>query len=77
MAPVSSHGTRGSSGSAVETSSRASTWTIPRRATHPNDETGGATFYTTGMEQSPTSATGIGWEHTFTTLRSGWRHLRC
>jgi len=29
------------------------------------------------MEQSPTSATGIGWEHTFTTLRSGWRHLRC
>jgi hypothetical protein len=24
---------------------------------------GGATFYTTGMEYSPTSATGTGWEH--------------
>jgi transposase InsO family protein len=23
-----------------------------------------ATFYTTGMEHSPTSATGTGWEHT-------------
>jgi hypothetical protein len=25
---------------------------------------GGATFYTTGMERSPTSATGAGWERT-------------
>ena len=30
-----------------------------------------ATFYTTGMEHSPTSATGTGWE------RTPWRARRC
>jgi hypothetical protein len=39
------------------------------------DETGWrATFYTTGMEHSPTSATGIAWERTpwRTTQRASW-----
>ena len=33
-----------------------------------------ATFYTTGMEHSPTSATGTGWERTpwHATQRAGW-----
>ena len=34
-----------------------------------------ATFYTTGMEHSPTSATGTGWERTpwHATQRAAWR----
>jgi len=39
------------------------------------DEKGGrATFYTTGMEHSPTSATGTGWERTpwHATQRAAW-----
>jgi hypothetical protein len=32
-----------------------------------------ATFYTTGMEHSPTSATGTGWEHTTSTATSPCR----
>jgi len=34
-----------------------------------------ATFYTTGMEHSPTSATGTGWERTpwHATQRAPWR----
>jgi hypothetical protein len=37
-----------------------------------------ATFYTTGMEHSPTSATGTGWEPTpwHETQRAGWEALR-
>jgi len=37
-----------------------------------------ATFYTTGMEHSPTSATGTGWEHTpwHATQRAAWEALR-
>jgi hypothetical protein len=37
-----------------------------------------ATFYTTGMEHSPTSATGSGWERTpwQTTQRAAWEALR-
>ena len=35
-----------------------------------------ATFYTTGMEHSPTSATGTGWERTCDTRRSGRRGRR-
>ncbi len=37
-----------------------------------------ATFYTTGMEHSPTSATGIGWERTLwhATQRSAWAALK-
>jgi hypothetical protein len=33
-----------------------------------------ATFYTTGMEHSPTSATGTGWERTpwYATQRAAW-----
>jgi hypothetical protein len=42
--------------------------------------TGGwrATFYTTGMEHSPTSATGTGWERTpwQATQRAAWETLR-
>ena len=36
-----------------------------------------ATFYTTGMEHSPTSATGTGWEHTprCATQRAAWDAL--
>jgi hypothetical protein len=43
------------------------------------DEKGGrATFYTTGMEHSPTSATGIAWERTpwHATQRAAWEALR-
>ena len=37
-----------------------------------------ATFYTTGMEHSPTSATGTGWEPTpwHATQRAAWEALR-
>jgi hypothetical protein len=37
-----------------------------------------ATFYTTGMEHSPTSATGTGWERTpwHATQRAAWGSLR-
>jgi hypothetical protein len=37
-----------------------------------------ATFYTTGMEHSPTSATGTGWERTPwpATQRAAWEALR-
>jgi len=37
-----------------------------------------ATFYTTGMEHSPTSATGTGWERTpwHATQRAAWEPLR-
>jgi hypothetical protein len=37
-----------------------------------------ATFYVTGMEHSPTSATGTGWEHTpcHTTQRAAWEALK-
>jgi len=37
-----------------------------------------ATFYTTGMEHSPTSATGTGWERTpwHATERAAWDALR-
>jgi hypothetical protein len=37
-----------------------------------------ATFYTTGMEHSPTSATGTGWERTpwHATHRAAWEALR-
>jgi hypothetical protein len=37
-----------------------------------------ATFYTTGMEHSPTSATGTGWERTpwRATQRAAWEALR-
>jgi hypothetical protein len=36
-----------------------------------------ATFYTTGMEHSPASATGIGWERTpwHATQRAAWDAL--
>jgi len=36
-----------------------------------------ATFYTTGMEHSPTSATGTGWERTpsHATQRAAWEAL--
>jgi hypothetical protein len=36
------------------------------------------TFYTTGMEHSPTSATGTGWERTpwHATQRAAWEALR-
>jgi len=39
--------------------------------------TDGATFYTTGMEHSPTSATGTGWEPTpwHATQRAAWDAL--
>jgi hypothetical protein len=39
---------------------------------------GVATFYTTGMEHSPTSATGTGWERTpwHATQRAAWEALR-
>jgi hypothetical protein len=43
------------------------------------DEKGwGATFYTTGMEDSPTSATGTGWERTpwHATQRAAWEALK-
>ena len=35
-------------------------------------------FYATGMEHSPTSATGTGWERTpwHATQRAGWEALR-
>ena len=38
-----------------------------------------ATFYTTGMEHSPTSATGTAWERTpwHATQRAAWEALRC
>ena len=42
------------------------------------DERGGrATFYTTGMEHSPTSATGTAWEPTpwHATQRAAWEAL--
>ena len=45
----------------------------------PYDEKGWrATFYTTGMEHSPTSATGTGWERTpwHATQRAAWGALR-
>jgi hypothetical protein len=48
-------------------------------ATQPPDERGWrATFYTTGMEHSPTSATGTGWERTpwHATQRAAWDALR-
>jgi len=37
-----------------------------------------ATFYTSGMEHSPTSATGTGWEPTpwHATQRAAWEALR-
>jgi hypothetical protein len=37
-----------------------------------------ATFYTTGMEHSPTSATGTGWERTpwHATQRVAWEALK-
>jgi len=37
-----------------------------------------ATFYTTGMEHSPTSATGTGWERTpwHATRRAAWEALK-
>jgi hypothetical protein len=37
-----------------------------------------ATFYTTGMEHSPTSATGTSWERTpwHATQRAAWETLR-
>jgi hypothetical protein len=37
-----------------------------------------ATFYTTGMEHSPTSATGTGWERTpwQATQRAAWEGLK-
>jgi hypothetical protein len=37
-----------------------------------------ATFYTTGMDNSPTSATGTGWERTpwRATQRAAWEALR-
>ena len=37
-----------------------------------------ATFYTTGMEHSPTSATGTSWERTpwHATQRAGWEALK-
>jgi len=37
-----------------------------------------ATFYTTGMEHSPTSATGTGWERTpwHATQRAAWETLK-
>jgi hypothetical protein len=37
-----------------------------------------ATFYTTGMEHSPTSATGTGWERApwHSTQRAAWEALR-
>jgi hypothetical protein len=37
-----------------------------------------ATFYTTGMEHSPTSATGTGWERTpwHPTQRAAWEALK-
>jgi hypothetical protein len=37
-----------------------------------------ATFYTTGLEHSPTSATGTGWERTpwHATQRAAWEALR-
>jgi hypothetical protein len=39
---------------------------------------GGATFYTTGMEHSPTSAAGTGWESTpwHATQRAAWEALK-
>jgi hypothetical protein len=43
------------------------------------DEKGwGATFYTTGMEHSPTGATGTGWERTpwHATQRAAWAAVR-
>jgi len=41
------------------------------------DRGGRATFYTTGMEHSPTSATGTGWEPTpqHATQRAAWEAL--
>jgi hypothetical protein len=41
-------------------------------------QAGGATFYTTGMEHSPTSATGTGWERTpwHATQRAAWEALK-
>jgi hypothetical protein len=43
----------------------AATWGCRRIVLTRYDEKGWrATFYTTGMEHSPTSATGTGWEHT-------------
>jgi hypothetical protein len=51
-----------------------------RPPTHPRyDERGWrATFYTTGMEHSPTSATGTGWERTpwRAMQRAGWEALK-
>jgi hypothetical protein len=37
-----------------------------------------ASFYTTGMEHSPTSATGTGWERTpwHATQRAAWEALK-
>jgi len=42
------------------------------------DDRGWPTFYTTGMEQSPTSATGTAWEPTpwHATQRAAWEALR-
>jgi hypothetical protein len=42
------------------------------------DEGGCATFYTTGMEHSPTSATGTAWERTpwHATQRAAWEPLK-
>jgi hypothetical protein len=51
----------------------------PTPATQPADERGWrTTFYTTGMEHSPTSATCSAWERTpwHATQRAAWETLR-
>ena len=49
----------------------------PPSATQPPDERA-ATSYTSGMEHSPTSATGTGWERTpwHATQRAAWEALK-
>ena len=46
--------------------------------TQDDDRAWRATFYTTGMEHSPTSATGTGWERTpwHAVQRAAWEALR-
>ena len=48
------------------------------RLTQYDDRGGRATFYTTGMEHSPTSATGTAWERTpwRATQRAAWEALK-
>ena len=43
-----------------------------------DDRGGRATFYTTGMEDSPTSATGTAWDRTpwHATQRAAWEPLK-